>query len=69
MTKWKKEFYNKNSDSIMILPVSFSQCLYYKNITIVNDMSRDASELRHYLEHLSQLSVTLLESSIMLLEL
>jgi len=45
-----------------------SSGLYYKNITIVIDASKVASEWRHYLEHHMRSSVTVLELSIMLLE-
>ncbi len=41
--------------------------LYYKNM-VTNDASKVVSELWHNLEHHVQSSITLLESSIMLLE-
>jgi hypothetical protein len=42
---------------------------YYKNITIVNDTARAGSKCHHNLEHQLRLSIMLLDSSIMLLEL
>ncbi len=44
-------------------------CLYYKNITIVNDTSIVIIDWCHKLEHHLWSSITLLNSSIMLLEL
>jgi hypothetical protein len=57
------------NDMQVNLKCHFTCGLYYKIITIVNDASRAGSKCHHNLEHQLRLSIMLLDSSIMLLEL